>query len=203
MYNYIFDLGGVLINFSTEKLVDTFCNRTNGDYEAIKRLFSPQGLYTVETGRISSQEFFTNHVRKIMPNLTYSELIDIYAENFNPNPLTLNLLERLKNKGRKVYMLSNLAEVHRKAAEIRMPELFSLCDENFLSYEMGYHKPEPEIYLETCRRIGAQPQKCVFFDDTAENVEGAIKIGMKSVLYSNSRIGLIEKYIDELERDAV
>jgi HAD superfamily hydrolase (TIGR01509 family) len=203
MYSYIFDLGGVLVDYNYEKLVNDFFNLTKGNYDAIRKLFSTESLYPVETGRITSEEFYKNHVLRVMPNLSFSELLRVYSEHFNPNLHTLNLIKRLKQKGRKTYILSNLAELHKKAAEIRVPGIFNLCDDNFLSYELGYHKPEAEIYLEVCKRIGTSPQNCVFFDDTEANVNGARKIAMKSMLYSKSGIDLIEKYISELEGEII
>ena len=65
-----------------------------------------------------------------MPGFSYNDLIEVYTEHFNPNYPVLDLLKRLKGKGRKVYILSNLADFHRIAAENRIPDIFKLFDKN-------------------------------------------------------------------------
>ncbi len=42
-------------------------------------------------------------------------------------------------------------------------------------------KPEPEIFLEAARRIGAEPARCVVYEDTDPGVEAARRAGMKWV----------------------
>jgi putative hydrolase of the HAD superfamily len=50
-----------------------------------------------------------------------------------------------------------------------------------ISGEVGMRKPEPAIYLYTARQLGLQPQQCVFVDDLAPNVRGAVDVGMVGV----------------------
>jgi HAD superfamily hydrolase (TIGR01509 family) len=201
MYRYMFDLGGVLVEYNSKKLVDRLCEITKGDYETIRNLITRDSLYPVETGRLTGEEYYTRYVKKAMPGFSYNDLIEVYTEHFNPNYPVLDLLKRLKGKGRKVYILSNLADFHRIAAENRIPDIFKLFDKKFFSYEMGYHKPEPEIYREACRQISGTPNKIVFFDDLKENVEGAVREGIRGILFSNDRLSGITEYIRELEND--
>ena len=44
-------------------------------------------------------------------------------------------------------------------------------------------KPDDEIYRILLKRYHLVPEKCVFFDDRIENVEGARRAGMKAVLF--------------------
>src|SRR3989344_1803427 len=53
------------------------------------------------------------------------------------------------------------------------------------SAEEGVKKPDPRIYLKTCERLGVKPEKCVFIDDDQKNLEGAEKVGMKSLFFTN------------------
>ncbi len=47
-----------------------------------------------------------------------------------------------------------------------------LFDETVISGDVGLHKPQPEIYLLACERLGVEPGDCVFVDDLRENVTG-------------------------------
>jgi len=201
LYSYVFDLGGVLVNYNGKELADRLYEASKGDYEMIRKLLSFEYLYPIETGRMSTKEYYEKYVTKAMPGLSFDALTDIYAEHFTPNAPGIELLRMIKRKGRKVYLLSNLADFHKTAAERRIPDVFALFDKQFLSYEMGCHKPEPEIYAKACAHIGNEPDKIVFFDDMEINVAGAVKEGIRGIRFSNDRLDSIKEIIRKLEND--
>ena len=52
-----------------------------------------------------------------------------------------------------------------------------------LSSKVGLRKPGPDIYLEAARRIGANPERCVYVGDNPfRDVEGARKAGFGMVI---------------------
>ena len=53
-----------------------------------------------------------------------------------------------------------------------------LFDAVVISGEVGLHKPQPEIYLLACERLGVEPAAAVFVDDLRENCAGAEAVGM-------------------------
>ncbi len=61
-----------------------------------------------------------------------------------------------------------------------IPEFY---DEIISADETGYAKPNPKIFEEALRRLGAKPEECIFVDDTEDNVEAARMLGMKVILY--------------------
>lgn len=92
----------------------------------------------------------------------------------------------LRRQGKRVVLLSNTNEGHWDEIERRlyyvagchMDELF---DELYLSYRMRMRKPEPEIFQELLRCEGAEPQDCIFFDDSQENCDAARSVGIDAV----------------------
>jgi beta-phosphoglucomutase-like phosphatase (HAD superfamily) len=42
-------------------------------------------------------------------------------------------------------------------------------------------KPEPDIFLEAARRVGAQPHECIVFEDAPFGIEAARRAGMRAV----------------------
>ena len=199
MYSFIFDIGGVLVSYDFKKVIGILSEKTKCEYKSIEGLFQFDMLYRIETGRMSCDDFFRSHVRSAMPGISYEEWVQVFIDHYTVNPVGMELLKQLKGQGSKVYILSNLAEFHKIALEKKIPELFSICDKNFLSYELGFHKPEIEIYEQVYKDIGEKPEKCVFFDDVTDNVEGAEKAGMKGIHFSNGNIEAIRKRIKELE----
>ena len=56
-----------------------------------------------------------------------------------------------------------------------------LFDAVVLSGQVGYGKPDLRIYLLAADRMGLVPEQCVFVDDLASNVRGAVRAGMVGV----------------------
>ncbi|MCX4744357.1 HAD-IA family hydrolase [Kitasatospora sp. NBC_01287] len=61
--------------------------------------------------------------------------------------------------------------------------LLDLADHVVNSSRVGVAKPDPRIYKIAAERAGAEPGRCLFVDDRAENVEAAIALGMAGVVY--------------------
>ena len=61
-----------------------------------------------------------------------------------------------------------------------------MFDATVISGEVGVHKPQPEIYLLACERLGIEPAAAVFVDDLRENCAGAEEVGMTAILHRGS-----------------
>lgn len=199
MYSYIFDIGGVLVRYEHKEIIEVLSEKTKCSCDEIDRLFQRDSLYPVETGRMSCDDFYCSRIKAVMPDISYEAWLQVFIEHYTVNPEGMELLRQLKEKGRKVYILSNLAEYHKIAIEKKIPGFFELCDKNFFSYELGYHKPEIEIYEQVYRNIGARPEECVFFDDIMANIEGAERAGMIGIHFSNENIQSIWERVRKLE----
>ena len=70
------------------------------------------------------------------------------------------------------------AVVERTLAAIGVAEWFAavVCAE-----DTPRHKPEPDVFLEAARRLGAAPAGCVVFEDTDIGLEAARRAGMAGV----------------------
>jgi beta-phosphoglucomutase family hydrolase len=43
------------------------------------------------------------------------------------------------------------------------------------------HKPEPDVFLEAARRLGAAPERCTVYEDTEIGLEAARRAGMRAI----------------------
>ncbi|HEV2686789.1 MAG TPA: HAD family phosphatase [Actinomycetota bacterium] len=50
----------------------------------------------------------------------------------------------------------------------------------------GMRKPEPEIYLLTCERLGVTPERAAFVDDIPTNIEGAEAVGLRAIQFTTT-----------------
>src|SRR5690242_3383152 len=90
-----------------------------------------------------------------------------------PRPGALELLEALRAKGTPVGVASNSFRAFLDAAlaSADLTDRFA----SVLSFEDVEHaKPAPDIYLESCRRLGAAPEQSVALEDSPTGVAAAV-----------------------------
>jgi len=187
MTHFIFDIGGVLIDYSVDRLIRRVCEQTGVGFGKAAQELASADTREVESGRMDGREFFEQHIKVIVPHWTYQHWVAAWMENYSINEPGCRLFLELKTRGQPVYMLSNLAEYNKEAIERKFPALFRASRKNFFSFELGCLKPGAEIYQKTCAWIGAAPQQCVFLDDVQANVDGASSVGMTSLCFANER----------------
>lgn len=61
-----------------------------------------------------------------------------------------------------------------------------LVDDIVYSHEVGLAKPDSQIYLLACRRLGVDPGEAVFVDDSEMAVNGADSVGITAVLHESN-----------------
>ncbi len=64
-------------------------------------------------------------------------------------------------------------------------EMADAFDEIIISAEVGVIKPNPRIYRMALRALQVEPGEAVFIDDFAENIDGALALGMHAVHFSH------------------
>ena len=98
------------------------------------------------------------------------------------------VLRDLRARGVKSALISNCSHSTRPIVDrLRIDEEF---DEILLSFEVGMHKPDPEIYREALRRLGdVAPDRAVFVDDQPAYCDGAATLGIETFLIDRSGEG--------------
>ena len=76
--------------------------------------------------------------------------------------------------------------------------------------EVSAGKPDPEIFLEAARRLGAAPSRCVVIEDAIAGVEAAVAARMRCIAVTNtnpseklSQPDLVVKSLEELSADVL
>jgi FMN phosphatase YigB (HAD superfamily) len=101
---------------------------------------------------------------------------------------TLPLVAAAAQSGLRLGILSNTCAAHWEWIHRQGWGLFSgTFTVQALSYQLGYLKPEPEIYRAAADLAGLAPQELAFIDDRAENVAAARDAGWLAVQFHNPR----------------
>ncbi len=177
----IFDLGGVVIDWTNQITYDYIEEKYGIDSETAKKILEEK-LPLVQEGKLGEKdwlkEFFVS--AGMEPPEDYEK---IWTEKFDEskyNEGIMEIVKALKKNGYVVAALSNVEPSHAAWEEERgIRELF---DTVVFSFEVKSRKPQPQIYKTTIDAIGLRPEECVYIDDLPENVKGAEDVGMKAIL---------------------
>ncbi len=90
----------------------------------------------------------------------------------------------LKKRGYRTLILSNLSSktVHECH---RCLKFMNYVDGGILSYMEGVIKPEREIYDRLIERYFINPAEAVFIDDTRKNIDMAMELGLRGIVFEN------------------
>ncbi len=156
---FVFDLGGVLIKLNVARCMRAFETLmgeqnmravlgmdANGEGVKAVSIASKQLMVDFEKGLISTDKFLSEVQTYCRPGTTRQEIIDAWMTMLDELPAErLQVVDDLRAKGHRVYLLSNGNELHFDFIN-RTYGLDSHFDGLFLSQEMHLSKPEPQIF---------------------------------------------------------
>lgn len=181
--NIVFDIGNVLIYFRPQEYMDNFGFEQSVKYNVYNCIFKSKYWLELDRGTLSEEEAVELFCKEA-PNVEKEirKVMEAWKDILLPIPETIALIKELKQKGYKVFVLSNY---HKKAFEkiYSENEFFKLLDGKVISYEVNYIKPEREIYDYFLNTYDLKPEETLFIDDTYENIEGAAKLGINTILF--------------------
>lgn len=181
----IFDLGQVLVKYNNGLFFErmtAYTDRTIGEIRAVTHDNS-ELLALFDTGCIPPEEFYERAAAALGLEIGFGDFFIAYNDVFSVINPTLALAKRLKLR-HKLVLLSNTDVMRYSYIEGTFPQL-QIFDAYVLSFRVGRMKPDPEIYREALRRVGAAAERSVFIDDLAENVDAAAKLGLTGILYTS------------------
>jgi len=190
--NIIFDLGGVLITLDREESVNRFKEAGLENAAELLNPYHQKGVFLeLEEGKLSQEEFY-DAVRKEAGKYISDEIINYGWMGFLKElpEYKLTMLEELKEKGYHLYLLSNTNPVimdwaFTPAFSPQGKSIDEYFDKLYLSYQIGYTKPHPEIFQFMFDDSGMIPSESLFIDDGTANVEMGKQLGMKTYLAEN------------------
>lgn len=95
-------------------------------------------------------------------------------------PNLIPFITALKKNGAQLYILSNWDKESFMLLKEQYKDLFDLFDDCIISGEIGYVKPEPQIFNHITNKI---PANCTcFLDDQEENIDAGEKAGFYTIL---------------------
>ncbi len=193
----LFDLGGVLVEFSGFESLPAMLAGDPGIDETRRRWIASPAVAAFERGGLPAEEFAEAFAREWELRVTPQEFLSAFvawAKDFYPGARELVAEVRARTR---VACFSNTNPLHwhRNFEVFGIPQSFDVA---FASFELGAVKPEEAAFAEVVHRLGCQPAEILFLDDTEVNVEAARRAGLHSALargVAGARRALVEREI--------
>ena len=184
----VFDLGGVLMDWNPYHL---YCDKLGLDREVVDRFMKEVDFagWNKEQDRGRSFAEATVELSARFPD--YRELIYAYDEYYLDSlggsiQLAVDILEKLKNAGYPLYVLSNWPAEKFELVRPLYPFL-EWFDGIVISGEVGLVKPDQAIFKVLLERTGHPADECLFIDDHLTNITVARALGFQTIQFLSAQ----------------
>jgi len=184
----LFDLGKVLVTFDWDialrrllpHLPANMAHVLVGNKENFIRLFHEPGV-ALEKGQIDFDKFYIDVRNRLGITMGKDEFHYIWCDIFDLDEDMTALGEKLSRRYR-TWLVSNTSRAHYEWILEKFPRV-AFYKDAALSFELGFMKPAQDFYLGVIDKFGIEPARAVFIDDISENVVGALRAGMKGIVF--------------------
>jgi glucose-1-phosphatase len=183
----LFDLGRVVLDIDFDETLRCWASHAGCEPARLVGRFARDEIYQRhERGEISNAEFFDGLRASLGIGLSDDQFLEGWNAIFaGEMPGIAPLLKRAAQR-LPLYVLSNTNSAHVEHFSVAYADVLGHFREMFLSSIIGLRKPDAAAYDHVVKAIGVPAQRIVFFDDLAENIEGAKARGLTAVHVTSS-----------------
>ena len=194
----VFDYGNVLIDWNPRNVYRRFFP---DDPEGMERFLQEINFMEWNAHQDRGRPFEAGVAILSGQFPQYAELIRAYHENWSDSigdiyTGTIEILKKLKQAGYPLYGFSNWSAETFPLVRAKH-DFFDIFDDMVISGEVGFAKPEPEIYQILLGKIGRPAHECLFIDDSLPNIQQANKIGFATIHFQSP--SQLEKELKQLQ----
>jgi epoxide hydrolase-like predicted phosphatase len=135
-----------------------------------------------QVGACTQEEWIDSVIEALAKRLGRTKAEEIWSAfeqaERNLNPDMISLVQRLKEAGYKVGIISNTTPDMEERLRERFPELLEIFHDIIGSGDVQLAKPDPRIWHLAMERLEVKPEESVFADDMRSYAAAACELGM-------------------------
>ncbi|MDE1485945.1 glucose-1-phosphatase [Xenorhabdus bovienii] len=180
---YIFDMGNVIIDIDFKRVLAVWSNLSGTPLATLTTRFSMgEAFEQHECGQITDADFADVLCDEMEVSLSFEQFTEGWHALFiDVRQNVIELMNKLREQGHRVVVLSNTNRLHLDYWPHHYPEIAASTDFLYLSQDLGMRKPNSDIFKYVLGAEGVTAEQAVFFDDVLVNVEAARKIGINAI----------------------
>ncbi|MCF7819978.1 MAG: HAD family phosphatase [Candidatus Pacebacteria bacterium] len=106
--------------------------------------------------------------------------LELLKEELVPKILIKEFIKKAKENNIKIAVATSSLR-YRAEIFLKLIDIFNELDILLTSEEVSNHKPHPDIFLETAKRLEVLPDNCVVIEDAKNGIDGAQAAKMKTI----------------------
>lgn len=186
----IFDLGGVVVKLNIDGALNALANQSETDAETIKAYLSAPDETgfsinaKMELGLFSAADYVQQVLQVLNKQLSYDEVIALKMLIIQgEDAQTLELISSLSTQ-KKLACFSNTHEIHWNHMTQHY-RAFDFFQKTIASHLIHAAKPDLKAFALATEALNADPQECLFIDDSLANAEAARAFGWNAIHFQN------------------
>lgn len=181
----VFDFGGVLTKEPRTGVVEQLLQGTFSFSSDEYRQVTHEKELALQKGRTEEAFWFDYAVRRgiELPDDWFDDFRAARIEEINVNPEMYAIIPQLEKVGLTVALLSNVDANY--AHLFKTEGLYDPFNECYLSYEIGFAKPDPRVYEYLVREMKLPAREIVVIDDSPANIHAAKGVGLDAILFTS------------------
>ena len=182
--NLVFDLGNVLIEWNSEKILTYFEPEKERRQVLRQAIFESGVWHQTDKGELSLKEACEEVLTQLDASY-HSAIKNIFYHWYEVVYVYSDLQERIRlwvAQDYRIYILSTTCEIFYHIEKAGLLPIYPLLSGYILSSEVGVVKPEVEIYHKLLKKYGLDPVESVFIDDIQANLDTAAELGFETIL---------------------
>lgn len=183
----LFDLGRVVIDIDFQKAHACWAGHagcTPSDIAA--RFVRDEAYWHHEIGKISDADYFASLRASLGIPLSDEQFLEGWNAIFAGEMPGIDALLARAGKHLPLFAFSNTNAAHVAHFPPLYADVLRHFRKVFFSSTIGLRKPDADAYRHVVDAIGVPASRIVFFDDLAENIEGARAVGIHAVHVKSS-----------------
>lgn len=183
----IFDFGGVFVDYGTFESVHLAAAKRLGLPENSVAPLIIKNSNKMQNGELTKSQLLSMISKKfgVTPKAWVNAFSRGMAESCRIKKELVAFAKRLRKAGYTVALCSNVGPM--TADFNRTHGWYDCFSPLILSYEVKALKPQKKIYTFALRELEVKAKECVFIDDHEKCLVTARKLGMRTILFKNSR----------------
>jgi glucose-1-phosphatase len=178
----LFDLGRVVLDIDFKRAAACWAGHAGCEPSDIAARFAADdALRQYESGKIGDADYFAQLRARLGVGISDAQLLEGWNAIFVGEIPGIAALLARAGKRLPLYALSNTNPPHIAHFSTAYADVLRHFRKLYLSSTIGLLKPDAAAYDHVVQAIGLPAGRIVFFDDLAENVEGARARGLQAV----------------------
>lgn len=198
--NIVFDFGGVLVDFTPERMIKD-CNLSDYRELVLDKVFGSEYWQDMDRGALSVEQAIENMLVSL-PECIHENvrrMILDKEEQMPPLKDMTPIIDSLHEAGYRLFVLSNCAKwLHDFIKNVPHSEYFEAI---FISADYLINKPDYRLFNIFLDKFTLKAEECFFIDDSPKNIQAAKELGFKTHCFKERNFEQLKKEISLFNKE--